>query len=172
VADESGATAPAPRPAAALDRIAEVVAVAGGALALLMAALVAVSVTLRRTLGQPIPGDFEFIQMGVALAVFAFLPLCQARRGNIVVDTFTSMLPRRVLAAIDGLWDLVYAGCMGLIAWGMTTGAVEAFHTRTASMVLQIPLWPALSLCAALAMLLCVVCLWTAGRQLAAASRA
>ena len=34
-----------------------------------------------------INGDFELVQMGVALSVFCFLPLSQARRGNIMVDT-------------------------------------------------------------------------------------
>ena len=46
-----------------------------------------------RRLG-PINGDFELVQMATAIAVFSFLPYCQARRGNIVVDTFTSWLPR------------------------------------------------------------------------------
>ena len=31
--------------------------------------------------------------MATAIAVFSFLPYCQARRGNIVVDTFTTWLP-------------------------------------------------------------------------------
>ena len=43
---------------------------------------------------RPINGDFEMVQMATAIAVFSFLPYCQARRGNIVVDTFTSWLPR------------------------------------------------------------------------------
>ena len=50
-----------------------------------------------------IPGDFELVQMATALAVFAFLPLCQAHRGNIIVDTFTTRLPRRVRNALDAL---------------------------------------------------------------------
>ena len=32
--------------------------------------------------------------MATAIAVFAYLPYTQARRGNIMVDTFTSWLPR------------------------------------------------------------------------------
>ena len=49
--------------------------------------------------------------MGTAIAIFAFLPVCQARRGNIMVDTFTGFLSPRTCRIIDGLWDLVYAGC-------------------------------------------------------------
>jgi hypothetical protein len=37
--------------------------------------------------------------MATAIAIFAFLPYRQARRGNIVVDTFTSGLPERANAA-------------------------------------------------------------------------
>ena len=68
----------------------------------------------RKFFNSPINGDFEMVQMATAIAVFSFLPYCQARRGNIVVDTFTSWLPARANAFIDAFWDLVYAGMMGL----------------------------------------------------------
>ena len=39
------------------------------------------------------------MQIGLALAVFAFMPLCQLRGGNLFVDTFTDRLPVRPAAA-------------------------------------------------------------------------
>ncbi|HYI89629.1 MAG TPA: TRAP transporter small permease subunit, partial [Beijerinckiaceae bacterium] len=80
----------------ALTRASEILALAGSALMLVVAGLVTVSVLMRWLLGDGISGDFELVQIATALGAFAFLPLCQARRGNVIVDTFTARLPGRV----------------------------------------------------------------------------
>src|SRR5215207_5357562 len=85
-------------------------AIAGGLLMLAVSIIVVVSVVMRWLINYSVPGDIELVQIGTALAVFAFLPLCQAHRGNIMVDTFTNRLPARVQRSLDALWDLVYAG--------------------------------------------------------------
>ena len=54
-----------------------------------LAVLVTASVLTRWLTAQGVPGDFELLQIGLALAVFAFMPLCQLRGGNLFVDTFT-----------------------------------------------------------------------------------
>jgi len=137
-----------------IDRATRAIALAGGLLALGIAALVTTSVLRRWLFDQPIPGDFEFVQMATAIAVFAFLPLCQARRGNIVVDTFTNRLSARSRNRLDAAWDLVYAGLMALLCVGLFKGAWEAFGYGTTTMVLGLPIWPAIAasalLCAAL----------------------
>src|SRR5262245_61354783 len=78
-----------------IERLAGAVAVLGGLLLLAMAGLVVVSVIGRRFFNAPVNGDFELVSMGAAIAVFTFLPYTQARRGNILVDTFTNWLPAR-----------------------------------------------------------------------------
>ena len=82
-------TGPAAPPPGLLDRVVTALAIAGGALALGVAILVTVSVGRRWFGFQPIPGDFEFVQMATAVSIFSFLPYCQLRHGNIAVDTFT-----------------------------------------------------------------------------------
>jgi len=104
------------------------------------------------------------VQMATAFAVFSFLPYCQARRGNIVVDTFTSWLPTRTNAAIDAFWDVVYAGTALLLAVCLATGAFEHYRSGQTTMLLQLIYWPAIALCAGLALLLAVVALATAMR--------
>jgi TRAP-type C4-dicarboxylate transport system permease small subunit len=159
----SDAGAPAREPQATLvERLSGAVAVTGGALSLAVALLVVVSVVGRRFFNAPIPGDFELVQMATAIAVFSFLPYCQARRGNIVVDTFTTRLPPRVNAVIDAFWDLVYAGMMGLIAACLTAGVLEHYRSGQTTMLLQLIVWPALALCAALTFLVAGVALVTA----------
>ena len=145
---------PPPPPDPAIGRATRVVAIVGGCLSIATATLVTVSV-LGRWLGfGSINGDFELVQMGVALSVFCFLPLSQARRGNIMVDTFTTWLPARVQRAIDAFWDFVYAGFMALIAWCLMNGARDAVASGLNSTMLGVPLWPVFAATVVLVVLL------------------
>lgn len=147
-----------------IERVSGAIAVLGGLLSLCVALLVVASVLGRWLFRSPIDGDFELVQMATAIAVFSFLPYCQARRGNIVVDTFTSWLPARTNAAIDAFWDVVYAGTAVLLAVCLATGAIEHYRSGQTTMLLQLIYWPAIALCAALALLLTMVALTTAAR--------
>lgn len=128
-----------PRP---LEIIAQALALVGGAVALAVAVIVAASILGRWLFSMPIPGDFELVQMGTAVAVFAFLPYCQTVRGNIVVDTFTAGLPVRIRGRMDGLWDGVFAAAMALVAACLMRGTLDTFSSQEVSMVLRIPVWP------------------------------
>jgi TRAP-type C4-dicarboxylate transport system permease small subunit len=145
---------PPPPPDPAIGRATRLVAILGGCLSIATATLVTLSV-LGRWLGfGSINGDFELVQMGVALSVFCFLPLSQARRGNIMVDTFTTWLPARVQRAIDAFWDFVYAGFMALIAWCLMNGARDAVASGLNSTMLGVPLWPVFAATVVLVLLL------------------
>jgi TRAP-type C4-dicarboxylate transport system permease small subunit len=150
----------------ALDRAIGWVAIAGGLLALGVALLVTVSVLGRWLFSTPIEGDFEFVKMATALAVFCYLPYTQVQRGNIMVDSLTTRLPARGRAVLDGLWDLVYAGIGLIMAHGLFTGASEALHNRETTMQLQLLVWPAIAICAALSVLLAFSALLSATRLL------
>lgn len=154
-------------PSGPFDRIAAIVAMLGGFITLAIGATVSASVASRNLLDEGIPGDFEYVQMGTAIAVFAFLPLCQLRRGNIVVDTFSASWPPRLRAVVDALWDLAYAGIMALLAYCLLRGAWDTKASGTASMVMGIPIWPAVLACAVLCAFLSLVCVVTAYRLLA-----
>lgn len=133
------------------DRLARLLALLGGALAVALALLVSTSITLRAFGLGGVRGDFEFVQMGVALIVFAFMPWCQARRGNVMVDSFTTRLPPRFQAALDAFWEVVFAAMMALIAWRLGVGAMDAASSSTTTMVLLMPIAPAIAACAGLA---------------------
>ena len=96
-----------------LDRLARLLALLGGALAVCLALLVSTSITLRAFGLGGVRGDFEFVQMGVALIVFAAM--------------------------------------MALIAWRLGAGALDAAKSATTTMVLLLPIAPAIAACAALA---------------------
>ncbi len=144
---------------ARLQRASETIAVIGGLLLVGVALMVTTSVAIRSPLvgGRGVPGDFELVQMGTALAAFSYLALCQARRGNIFVDTFTSWLPRRAQAAIDAVWDLAYGLAMAVISWRLIVGAIGERQSGTVTMVLGLPTWIAIAICALLAAFVSVV---------------
>lgn len=160
-----------------VERLSGIIAILGGLLALATALLVVLSVLGRWLSGMPwaqslanavgvtlgpINGDFEMVQMATAIAVFCFLPYTQARRGNIFVDTFTGRLGPRANTAIDAIWDLVYAGMIGLLSWCLAVGAIEHFRSGQTTMLLQIIIWPAIAISTALLFLLALVAVSTA----------
>jgi len=151
-----------------LERATGVLAYLGGALAVGIAVLVCTSVLGRWLFLKPIEGDFEFVRMATAVAVFAFLPYTQARRGHIMVDTFTAWLPARARVAIDAFWDLCFAAAMGFLAWGLLVGSREARENFETTMQLQLQIWPVVALCAALCAVLGVTALLTALRLVVA----
>jgi TRAP-type C4-dicarboxylate transport system permease small subunit len=148
------------------DRAVQCVALVGGALLIALATMVVVSVTLRSDLvgAAGVPGDFELVQMATAIAAFCFLPYCQLKRGNIFVDTFTLKLPQSWQRGIDAMWDVVYALVMALIAWRLGVGARAAFASGENTMVLQLPSYLPIALCAMLAGLVSLTAFVSASR--------
>jgi TRAP-type C4-dicarboxylate transport system permease small subunit len=152
-----------PRPRLGLLAVAaERLAILGGLLIVAAALLVCTSVGLRWATNDSVPGDFEFVQIAIALAAFSFLPFCQARHGNIFVETFTTRLPIAWRNAIDAFWDMVYAAFAGLIAWRLAVGAVETITNKTTTMVLGLPIGWVIALTALMAGLLTVIAVQTA----------
>lgn len=136
----------------------------GGILALSIALLVTVNVLGRWMLNAPVNGDVELVQVGTALAIFAYMPYTQARRGNIMVDTFTGFLPLRTRNLMDAFWDLVFAAFMGFCSVGLTVGTREFWTNGQATQQLLIPVWPVALLCALLCALLVLTAILTAIR--------
>ncbi len=147
-----------------IERLTGWVAILGGLLALAVAFLVTTSITMRWLFSAPIDGDFEFVKMATAVAVFAYLPYTQARRGNIMVDTFTGWLPERGRNFLDAFWDLAYAALMGFIGYCLVNGSLEALKSGETTMQRQIVLWPSIALATALCILLAVISIATALR--------
>jgi TRAP-type C4-dicarboxylate transport system permease small subunit len=136
-------------------------AILGGLLSLVAAILVTVSITGRWLGYGGIPGDFEMVQIATAVSVFCFLPLTQWRRGNIMVDTFTTRLPPRINRTIDAAWDFLLAAIMGLLAYCLVLGTREAFVSGLNSMVLGVSLGPVFAVCATLVLILTLTAIVT-----------
>ena len=99
----------APRTEARIGRIADALtramAYGGGVLLLAISGMTVVSILGRMGTGVglgPVPGDYELVANGCALAVFSFLPYCQLKRGHVTVDILTDRFPAR-LRILTGL---------------------------------------------------------------------
>ncbi len=163
VTEEVAAQGTLPGPGEAILRT---LALAGGLLLFAMSLLVVANVSLRGALSMSIDGVFDLVKIGAALCVFLFLPLCQARRGNIMVDTFTGALPARWRNRLDALWDLVYAAIVGFMAVAMLQGTREQFSNHVQTTQLSIPIWPFNGAAAILLLILTLVSVATAFRLL------
>jgi TRAP-type C4-dicarboxylate transport system permease small subunit len=145
-----GGEKPAAPPRGPAAVLAGLLAFAGGVALLGVALLTSLSVLLRWLAGGPIKGDFELVSLGSGLAVLGFLAYGTIMRANILVDTFTARLPRRVNEAADALWMLVWAGCALVLAERMALGAAEALASGTRTIgLLGVPIWWAIGLGAA-----------------------
>lgn len=153
------AAGPADGLGAALRRLSVAMAAFGGLLLLAGAMLTVVSVTGRYLFAVPVPGDVELVELGAGAAVAAFLPLCQLRGGNVIVDFFTVGMRPAVRARLDGVHAAVFAGCAGLIAWRMTLGGIDTYLANEQTMVLGVPTWISYAVMVPAFALLCAVCL-------------
>ena len=76
---------------------------------------------------KPIKGDFELVEAGCAIAIFAFLPWCQIRRGHVTVDIFIQNLPSRVQAFLGLVGDTLLMVASYVILWRLWLGFGEKF---------------------------------------------
>ena len=155
----------------ALHGLARAFAFAGGAILVAITGMSVVSITGRTFLGRPVPGDFELVQVGCGAAIAAFLPYCQLRRGNIIVDFFTARASRRVQHALDALGALLVAAVMAVLAWRAAEGMLAVKAAGEVTMIVGFPVWlgyaaivPSLAL-TALAGLAVAVDAWTTARE-------
>jgi TRAP-type C4-dicarboxylate transport system permease small subunit len=150
----------------ALTQTCRLLALAGGAVLLGIVGLTVVSIVLRELSGRPIPGDYELVEVGCAVAVFAFLPYCQLTGGNVFVGFAMAWAPAWLRGLLDATAQIAYASIAALLAWRLTLGGMELRSYGETTMVLGMPVWPAfLPIVPSLA-LLSVACLYTAAMSL------
>ncbi|MEM9583173.1 MAG: TRAP transporter small permease [Pseudomonadota bacterium] len=169
-----------------LERLARVAAYAGGLVLVGMALITVTSIIGRALLSwglRPIQGDFELVEMGAAIAVFAFLPWCQLQRGHVSVSLVVNRFGGRLRALFEMLGDVAVSIVAGLIMWRLYLGFAEKFPyggpaLRDAlsmgskpffpetSFELQLPVWIPYGLALIGAVLFFVVSLYTVWRAL------
>ncbi len=147
-----------------LDSLARLCAILAGVLLVLITILTVVSVVGRDLFGTPIVGDFELSGAFAGAAVALFMPWCQARRGNIIVDFFTSGTSERTQSRLDRVGVLLLALMMAFVAWRTAVGGLNAYNTHSGTTILGFPDWityafmvPPLALTAVIAFTQCAL---------------
>ena len=137
-----------------LELLAKACAVAAGVLLTVITLMTCVSVLGRNTIGKTIVGDFELTAAAAGAAIALFLPWCQLRRGNIIVDFFTARAAQRTNEMLDRFGALLFALALALMTWRTTIGGINAWKSQAGTMMIGFPEWiiysvmvPPLALC-------------------------
>lgn len=138
----SGEGAPIRRvgPLGLVERLIDGWALVGG-LVLLAVIIINLAAVIGAAIGRPLPGDFELTEMGVAIAVFAFLPYCQLRDANVTADIFTMGAGPQLIAVLKAFAALVASGFAVILLWRMSAGLVDMREYGYATAILQVPIW-------------------------------
>ncbi len=121
-------------------------ALAGGLVLVAMTLMTLASIVGRALFSQPLPGDYELVQLGTAISVAAFLPFCQMRGGHVLVDFFTAGASLALRAALDALGALLLGTVAAVIAWRLAVGAASLRAANDQTTILAIPTWWAVAL--------------------------
>lgn len=109
----------------------------------------------------PVPGDFELVEVGTALAVFCFLPWCQITRGHAVVDILWRAYPPGMQWFLTVVSHALMLAVWLLLTWRLGVGLMDYYGNGETSFILQMPVWWGYAGSLVAAVLGCVVYLWT-----------
>ena len=124
-----------------LELLAKFCSIVSGALLTFITLMTCYSLIGRNTTGQTIVGDFELTGVATGAAIALFMPMCQFKKANIIVDFFTSKASEATTAQLDRLGGLFMAAAFALIAWRTYLGGMNAWVSQSGSMMLGFPEW-------------------------------
>ena len=124
-----------------LELLAKLCAIIAGVLLTTITLMTCVSLIGRNFFGATLAGDFELTGVAAGAAVALFMPWCQLRRGNIIVDFFTAKASARTNEGLDRLGAFLLAATMALLAWRAVLGGLNAYNTNSGTMMLGFPEW-------------------------------
>ena len=79
--------------------------------------------------------------MAAGAAIALFMPWCQLRRGNIIVDFFTAKVSDRINAMLDRFGALLLGLVFAVLAWRTAVGGLNAWSSQSGTMMLGFPEW-------------------------------
>ena len=124
-----------------LEALARFCAIVAGVLLTGITLMTCGSLIGRNTVGVSIVGAFELTGVAAGAAIALFMPICQARRGNIIVDFFTARASERTQAGMDRLGALVIALIFSLLAWRSTLGGLNSHSSGSETQIMGFPEW-------------------------------
>jgi len=144
----------------ALEQLAKFCAILAGLILTGITLMTCASLIGRNTTGTTLVGDFELTGVAAGAAIALFLPWCQARRGNIIVDFFTAKASARTNAALDRLGACLLGLSVALLAWRAGIGGLSSWRAGSTTMMLGFPEWIVYALMVPGLVLTAVIGLW------------
>lgn len=95
----------------------------------------------------PVPGDFELVEVGTAIAVFFFLPWTYLKGGHATVDLLYMHLPPWGKKAIVIVSDLLMLAVWLIMTWKLYEGMLEKKEYLETTFILAMPIWWAYAAC-------------------------
>ncbi len=124
-----------------LEALAKLCAILAGVLLTAITLMTCGSLIGRNTTGDSIVGAFELTGVAAGAAIALFMPLCQARRGNIIVDFFTAGTSAQTQARLDRLGALAIAAIFALLAWRSSMGGLNSYSSGSETQIMGFPEW-------------------------------
>lgn len=122
-------------------QVIEAWALVGGAILCGIVLVNSYSIVAGAVANRPFPGDFELTEMGVAIAVFCFLPYAQLTGANVSADIFTMRAGPRAQTAMAAAGSLVALAFALLLTWRMSVGLADYREYAEMTGILGIPIW-------------------------------
>lgn len=126
-----------------LQTLAKLCAIVAGLLLTGITLMTCLSLIGRNTTGTTLVGDFELTGLAAGAAIALFMPWCQVKRGNIIVDFFTTRLGDETNNRLDRLGALLLAVLFAVLAWRTALGGLNSWSTNSETQILGFPEWMA-----------------------------
>ncbi|WOI55260.1 TRAP transporter small permease [Palleronia sp. LCG004] len=128
------------------DAIARIAALAGGIILLAITVLTCVSIIGRALVPLgigpgPIRGIYDYTEIAIAVAIFAFLPICQLQRGHATVDLFTPYFPGTANRVLDLVMDIAMCAVAVVGAQRLYLGMLDKLGYGETTLIAQVPVW-------------------------------
>ena len=124
-----------------LEALAKFCAIVAGILLTGITLMTCASLIGRNTTGDSIVGAFELTGVAAGAAIALFMPLCQLRRGNIIVDFFTARLSDQANDRLDRFGTLLLVLIFGLLSWRTTLGGINVYTSNSETQIMGFPEW-------------------------------
>ena len=130
----------------AAELLAAGLALAGGAVLLALVVLTSISIIGRALvpfdLGiGPIRGIYDITEIGMAAAIFAFLPWAQLNDAHARVDLFQFAMPAAMNRVLDLLFNIAMLVVATIGTYRLYLGMADKLKYGETTLIAQIPVW-------------------------------
>lgn len=158
-----------------VELIARVLAIAGGVVLLCLIVLTCFSIIGRALVPLnvgigPIRGIYDMTEIGMAAAIFAFLPWAQFTEAHARVDLFQPVMPKPMDRFLDFAFNLAMLVVAAVGTWRLYLGMQDKLSFGETTLIAQIPVWQgyAASLLGAVGFIIVAAfCVLRSGRRIA-----